>query len=84
MKVFLHNAPKTRLAVAFMSIALGGAIIGVSSPVVFNNADFFYSFTKTFSDGGGDSSFAYSSTALLAAAAGGGLMVASGLFGLAG
>ena len=84
MKVFLQNSPKTRLLISFMSLALGGAIIGVCSPVVFNNAEFFYGLVDAFSAGGGNSSFSYSAGALLAAAAGGGVMVAAGLVGLAG
>jgi hypothetical protein len=83
-KQFMHNAPRTRIFMSLISLALGGAIIGITSPIVFANVDFFYGFSNAFTTGGGDGSFAYSATALIAAAAGGGLMVGAGLIGLAG
>ena len=84
MKVFLHNSPRTRLVTSLISLALGGAIIGVASPIVVSNVTFFYGYAQAFALGGGDSSFSTAATALIAAAAGGGLMLAGGVFGLAG
>lgn len=84
MKPFLHNAPKTRVIVSLLSIAFGGGVLGVCAPVVFANVSFFYGYVQAFTQGGGDAAFSTSATALLAAAAGGGLMIASGVFGLAG
>jgi hypothetical protein len=84
MKVFLQNSPKTRIALSLTSLACGGAIIGLCSPIIVTNVEFFYGFGLAFSTGGGDPAFSTAAAALLAAAAGGGLMVASSFFGLAG
>jgi len=84
MKVFLHNAPKTRIITSLVSIALGGAVIGVCSPIIASQVQFFYGMLQVFDKAGASTSISYSAGALIAAAAGGGLMVGAGVFGIAG
>ena len=58
--------------------------MGLCSPIVITNVEFFYGFALAFTEGGGNAQFTASATAILAAAAGGGILLISGLFGLAG
>lgn len=84
MKVFLRDAPKTRVGISLISILCGCVIIGMTSPIVITNVDFFYGFGLAFTQGGGNTTFTATAAAIVAAAVGGGLMVAAGLIGIAG
>lgn len=81
----MENYPRTRFFLVFMSMALGAVIIGISSSLFQPAAaKYLFSFSSTFTAGGGDGGFATSINALSAAVAGGALMIVAAFPGLLG